>query len=148
MSSIEQRARELLAAEWEADGQVMLSGMIRLGHPAAINNEHTQRTLRAIEAALRLSAGADWQPIETAPKDGTKILIWRDGWDYAPVAWRDAIDCDEGSFGAWVFADHLCLGVGDGCLGWNEDIEDGHMPTHWMPLPAAPRHEPGEVDRG
>lgn len=86
-----------------------------------------------------------WLPIESAPKDGTKILIWRDGWDYAPVAWRDAIDGEDGSFGAWVFDDSLCLGVSDGVLGWNEDVEDGSMPTHWMPIPAAPspkRDEP------
>ena len=140
--TLEQRARELLAAEMDANERTFTARQVRAGSTDL--GEWVSIPLRAIEAALRLPAGADWRPIETAPKDGTKILIWRDGWDYAPVAWRDAIDCDEGSFGAWVFADHLCLGVGDGCLGWNEDIEDGHMPTHWQPLPAAPRHEPGE----
>lgn len=78
---------------------------------------------------------SEWQPIETAPKDGTKIFIFRDGWDYAPVACWDLVDADEDAFGAWTFDDRLSLGVGEGVLGWNEDIEDGSMPTHWMPMP-------------
>jgi hypothetical protein len=51
-----------------------------------------------------------WQPIETAPKDGTEILAW-DG-DQHIVAWFD---------GDWRFSDdRQCF------------------PTHWQPLPAPP----------
>ena len=82
-----------------------------------------------------------WQPIETAPRDGTEILIWKATWDFAPKAKWDLVDGDDGWFGAWVFSETLCLGESEGLLGWNEDIEYGSMPTHWCPLPKPPLPE-------
>ena len=59
----------------------------------------------------------EWQPIETAPKDGTVILTWTDGLGdgaYMPMAYNAA--------GGWSEY-------------WgNSDL----LPTHWMPLPPAP----------
>ncbi len=81
----------------------------------------------------------EWQPIETARKNGTKILLWKYGWDYSPVAyWGSQTNENGDEFGVWQFAnDALSLGHDCGVLGWNEDIECGLMPTHWMPLPTA-----------
>ena len=93
----------------------------------------------------------NWQPIETAPKDGTHILV------YTPAA-------PESSprFGApeWIgevmWADMLFGGFGEmkaegkrgTCYGWclanSMDGEMGgystvdELPTHWLPLPAPP----------
>jgi hypothetical protein len=59
----------------------------------------------------------EWQPIETAPKDGTAILCW-DG--------HNRVICrrDNGHFNVI------------------HDSEDYHWseysPTHWQPLPAPP----------
>ena len=70
----------------------------------------------------------DWQPIETAPKDGTNILAWpcSDGWgdEYFPyvVQWVDANEYHEGM--------------------WREaagEKYDWFNPTHWMPLPEPPK---------
>jgi hypothetical protein len=116
--TLEQRARELLAAEWEADGQVMLSGMIRLGHPAAINNEHTQRTLRAIKAALRLSAGAD-----SARLDALEALL------------------DEQPNGMLLL--HHGAGSGRGITGLG--LRNTGRNLRAAIDAAAPRHEPGEA---
>ncbi|RUW69835.1 DUF551 domain-containing protein [Mesorhizobium sp. M2A.F.Ca.ET.067.02.1.1] len=78
---------------------------------------------------LRPAAAAEWQPIDTAPKDGTKVLLWMvhrnaayspdpigEGWA-APVTakWIDH------NGGGWTW---------HGMLG---------RPTHWMALPAAPK---------
>jgi hypothetical protein len=60
-----------------------------------------------------------WQPIETAPKDGTEILVWRKGWLYPHNAlWQEF---DEGGSFENPFTD---------------DFMD--PPSHWMPLPAPP----------
>ncbi|HYW77227.1 MAG TPA: hypothetical protein VFA48_11505 [Gammaproteobacteria bacterium] len=80
----------------------------------------------------------EWQPIETAPKDGTEILIWGPNYDFAPVAkWGEA-DCDDGLFSGWHlsgFHSPVCS-CEDSFIGWQEDIDDGLMPTHWTPRPA------------
>lgn len=114
--TLEQRARELLAAECQK--------------PCSYDEPHipTRHAHAAIEAALRLSAGADWQPIETAPEGSWFLAHSEKGWigvvrradpDYAP---------GEG----WFEDEHT------------EYVHPGWL-THWMPRPAAPRHEPGEV---
>ena len=65
---------------------------------------------------------AGWQPIETAPKDGTEILV--------SINFGLHVVCYDDIFSApWrVFNE----------VGFNE-----HVPTHWMPLQAAPK--PGEM---
>jgi hypothetical protein len=78
----------------------------------------------------------DWQAIETAPKDGTKVDIWvirihslgGEGSGRVPNAYW------ETKYEGW----------------WVKDAHDGDMPvestdpyihevTHWMPVPAPPR---------
>jgi hypothetical protein len=61
----------------------------------------------------------EWQPIETAPKDGTPVLGYRDG-DMATVEWR-------ASWGEWVLVVPRA---------YAED--DEWKPSHWMPLPDPP----------
>jgi len=66
----------------------------------------------------------NWRPIETAPKDGTEVLVlavYDDGPPaYAVAAW----DGEE-----W-------RDVGD--IGWGGMHGEDNQPTHWMPLPAPP----------
>lgn len=61
-----------------------------------------------------------WQPIETAPKDGTRILVWPYWSDGLPaeVKWRNM----KRTAGRWEYGGLFC----------------NANPTHWMPLPAAP----------
>lgn len=71
-----------------------------------------------------------WQPIETAPKDGTTILAvlrFRDGVLHEPltIRWHE-------SWGQWVMS---------GCMiGIQNNVKDDENmdPTHWMPLPDRP----------
>ena len=85
----------------------------------------------------------EWQPIETAPKDGTKVVLAHPEWSEYPVAqWMEypgnpVLDANERD--CWVFGwghDSIgfTVGIEDYWLGWDED----QMPTHWMPLPPAP----------
>lgn len=76
-----------------------------------------------------------WQPIETAPKDGTEILL---GVDIATV-WivRN---------GRWVDADDWVPPAEDGISGWwcytnsvtQELLEGIYEPTHWCPMESPP----------
>ncbi|MCD1644148.1 DUF551 domain-containing protein [Aurantimonas coralicida] len=65
-------------------------------------------------------AESDWRSIETAPNDGTEVLLW-DG------------------------ACALCYW--DNSLGWLENSRDSMVSgefTHWMPLPTPPQTEGSE----
>lgn len=64
-----------------------------------------------------LIARCGWQPIETAPKDGTGVLVCRYGW----IRPR----CGRWSSGGW----------------WTNDAPLIGNPDLWMPLPAAPKPE-------
>ena len=66
-----------------------------------------------------------WQPIETAPKDGTWILV------YKPF---NLYGFDDSKW----FVDKYIVRWADEC--WNISMEDKVIyPTHWMPLPKPPK---------
>ena len=78
----------------------------------------------------------DWQPIETAPKDGTKVLVYVPSDSIYPTAAqyvspeyfeREYGDRDYMEAGwRWAF-------------GYPSDFhEEVVEPTHWMPLPPPP----------
>jgi hypothetical protein len=66
----------------------------------------------------------DWQPIETAPKDGTGVLGWWPLWTAFPVRiwWQN---------NQWRMAE-------DHPATWYDGMPRWHGPTHWMPLPEPP----------
>lgn len=84
-------------------------------------------TMADLEAAFRAGAAvSQWQPIETAPKDGDILVCWRVGTDMLVVEW------EESGYGGvspgWSTLDGLCY----------------HPEAfgHWMPLPSPPAKEP------
>ncbi len=61
-----------------------------------------------------------WLPIETAPRDGTFVLLWGPAWEQPETGWRYPGDkswqgCDQPT---WLA---------------------GRDATHWMPLPSPPK---------
>lgn len=73
----------------------------------------------------------EWQPIATAPKDGTHILAFIPGGDGYPsliyvLNWR-RVPYNTAIHGEW----HWVEAAGEE-YEWFE-------PTHWMPLPNPPR---------
>lgn len=90
----------------------------------------------------------DWQPIETAPKDGTSVLLFTtchgvcEAW-FAKGEWSDdtPISPAEYSGESWVCCDDaFSLEVELGPDGW----EHHGTATHWMPLPAPPEAKPND----
>ena len=67
---------------------------------------------------------SEWQPIETAPKDGTDIDLWLHGFRVADCYWDKVA-------GEWCDSDGDRL---------TENVVDyGQGPTHWMPHPEPPK---------
>lgn len=70
-------------------------------------------------------AALEWQPIESAPKDETRILGFFPGapewYDFSVICWSDS-DSD------WWGCSPAAAGV----------CGDRHQPTHWRPLPEPP----------
>ena len=67
------------------------------------------------------------QLIDTAPKDGSFILVWCAEWRDPPwhvARWENEPDADDGGF--WWVLDEV----------FSDDISD---PTHWAPLPDEPQ---------
>jgi hypothetical protein len=76
------------------------------------------RAIRLQDFRAAQDAPQGWQPIATAPKDGSYLLALLDGWPHpVTVTWQTA---------------ELC---------WIECGRDSCRPTHWMPLPAPPVSE-------
>ena len=68
----------------------------------------------------------EWRPIETAPRDGTRIDIWGtnpdgSGCRVANVCWGPVAD--------WMGRERA---------DWQHYHVDAFTPTHWMPLPSPP----------
>ena len=73
--------------------------------------------LEAVSRAIMAERERQWQPIETAPKDGTMVLVFTNGH-------MDVTSWPENWGGKWPSA----------YMAYAEGLE----PTHWMPLPAPP----------
>lgn len=96
------------------------------------------KTTRADLTALQPQpAHNPWQPIESAPRDGTQVLVWSDELYIKPyIAWwgvdqnapEDGNEQEE-----WLTGDGDSWSTGYYYTPCN--------PTHWMPLPAPPQTE-------
>lgn len=67
----------------------------------------------------------EWQPIVTAPKDGTEVLLY-----------RPSVQCERK-----VFTGNIITGCGWANGKWNSEgaiCSSGYEPTHWMPIPDPP----------
>lgn len=93
--------------------------------------------------------GDDWRPIETAPKDGTVILLARAG-ESGPFGSEGEVyagaHCPlvKGEAWPWVLLEHVARPDITGCCDRENDerIEVNgwqlEAPTHWQPLPPPP----------
>ena len=79
----------------------------------------------------------EWQPIETAPKNGTRILVYYNGptfkgrWHEGNISGVGEVEWWEGWYNEKI----------NGWMIANCDEEYGYFveATHWMPLPEPPK---------
>lgn len=72
---------------------------------------------------------SDWQPIETAPKDGTRILL-------GGCKLMSSVQ-----IGWWGAGRYINRSVGYE-RDWTTGSTYGFNPTHWMQLPQPPEQQP------
>lgn len=132
MNEIELKARELLAEMARSFGQPEYAYHIGCG---GVLDKGDRKLIAPIIAALT----PQWQPIETAPKDGSMFLCWVSAVRFGTRDDGSAgeADCSEADFGYWMkFRDG---GVFHNVQG---EIGDQSAITHWQPLPARPEVKP------
>lgn len=79
---------------------------------------------------------SEWQPIETAPMDGSKVLAWDQDWQLPVVMHFTSRDYLQREYGDPDYMEE----------GWYADYsypepgfpESPMRATHWMPLPPPP----------
>lgn len=78
----------------------------------------------------------EWQPIETAPKDGTDVFIWEQ-YSQTPVvaSYTNYTNRWGQTIGRWSACSEHYDVDGDACL---KDRLCQYLITHWMPLPKPP----------
>jgi hypothetical protein len=81
-----------------------------------------------------LPAVPAWQPIESAPRDGTMFLCWVSAVRYGETdeGQQYQQDASQADF-CWWRDGHGYFDPACGQIGDSQDV------THWMPLPAAPK---------
>jgi hypothetical protein len=80
--------------------------------------------------------GDGWQPIETAPKDGTPVLIARV--EYTEGKSPEVAEVDVGAY-LYDAGMNTPDGYEPAYWYWASDNGSIEEPTHWMPLPPAPQ---------
>lgn len=103
---IREATKEMVNAAWNKGKDLRMTGL-----PSDFR--------AVIEAALSAAPAppaTGWQTMETAPRDGTRVLLWSPKWEAAATA--------------QFYGTHWKINGQMGPLV--------HPPTRWMPLPTAP----------
>ena len=110
----------------EPDAVTLLRRIREWDHlDGAADGPYWKQEIDNLLSGLAASPGAreaqPWQPIETAPTDGTNVLLWWPFWckNRPTIGWFGYKGIQQ-----WIAPEAL-----DG---------DGDGPTHWMPLPSPP----------
>jgi len=77
------------------------------------------------EERIREIRGTNWQSIDTAPKDGSRVFAWHEKWDVP-------------GFVRWALNPRTNTEFWNDALEWDAYELEQEPPTHWLPLPHVP----------
>jgi hypothetical protein len=80
----------------------------------------------------------EWRPIETAPKDGTGVLVHRNIWPGTQSGFSEECSDINTYVAAWWDGERDGRGAWICYMNAVLDPECPIEPTHWMPLPEPP----------
>jgi hypothetical protein len=120
---------------WTANGKV--TKLLNAGHSieeiltnkSLLQKEHPSIKYNYI--IEKTNNEPQWQPIETAPKDGTLVLLY--------CIWYKNINVDYAYLGDIFVGGYSNDKCYDRWLVYWDDQETKITPTHWMPLPKPPK---------
>ena len=92
----------------------------------------TEVYTRAVDDRLAAMSVSPWQPIETAPRDGTKILVFHPDMGVEITEWYEITQTNYVEFEGGLYRKERAIFY----AGWNNN---GHHATHWQPLPEPPK---------
>ena len=89
-----------------------------------------------MEQAVSGGIEHEWQPIETAPRDGTSVLVHSIKWSQPTMMYFSSKEYFEKEYGD---PDYMYEGwyISHGMV-FDQPNEYTYDPTHWMPLPKPP----------
>jgi len=141
-----------LSAEVLEEGKALLAQLVTIQSERSVPADRNRKNWQLMQAtkfqleiwlqenAAELIAAAEreqWQPIETAPRDGTRILVFYDSETRGPWVqeawWRTPYEAALLEQCSWCY--HW-TGNSDGCL-LDKSIH-GIGASKWKPLPPAP----------
>lgn len=103
--------------------------------------ELVQSISQALSALARLSLPAAWQGMDSAPKDGTWVLLFNP--DYYEHEWNDFQGRYIGMMWVARWIPHTWANEPRGHWeSYYSGIPPDGEPTHWQPLPPPPAKEP------
>jgi hypothetical protein len=81
----------------------------------------------------------EWQPIETAPKDGSAVLLsWAIDADGNVIRWDEDLTTASIFVAVAWWCCHRCWWRVAAETPYDDSSGLGFAPTHWMPLPLPP----------
>lgn len=78
---------------------------------------------------------SEWMPIETAPKDGTEVIIFA-SWDWDDMEGERCSLDPSPRVASWDMAEYR---TGFWSVSDNPYSDKAVRATHWMPLPEPPK---------
>lgn len=119
-----------VAVERDGESVVTIASNCLSGRDLGEEDEHVirlaaQHLLSFVgQPPVPASRGEGWQPIETAPKDEQRVVLFNP--DEGTYCWAIQTGAHYEQLGGWQYD------------GQNPRYSNAHQPTHWMPLPTPP----------